>query len=614
MRLHVPHTRPFGGRRSGPTGPGRTASGPARRSRARTRLSTFAVAVLAVAGQAAVIVPPVAAATTNTLTLHVQSARAEPRAFGGAGVEEGAPIGAYTFIINEDNTGTTTQRTPADGCSPASAGYPDSCNWASIAGLAGSAPIAVYNGSNPGEFGFAQGDQTLLNGTTGLNLPDGRYLISVLADGYKIDGAHFTVPLTTPGLVTVEMQPTPLPTATIRAQIFADTTEANGQLDPGEVGLPGFAGQLADYLGQVTTDVFGNQLCTEYETDGNGQVILTAPDYEPTAVPGTGGVCYSDADGLLTIPNMGTNRYALSVLPPAGSDWIQTTTLEGNHDWDAWVMEGATGFDTEFVVAGEPIPTPIFGYVPGPSSTYWDDPDHSFTPGGTGTIKGVVDAMDIYVPQTGGLSLPTIGVLGRQDRPPDRQAVDHALRPWPRRHRRVRRAGQCRRHLPDQQRAGRHLHAHVLGRAPELHPRPHPGHGRTTARSSTWASCRWPAGGPASTATSSTTRTATACVTRASPASRTITLTMRKRENYLMDRGGTTVTTDQSGYYSIVNGVPDDAVAGDRGLRRPATTRRASPTRPTTSPSRPPSRAPASTSACCRSSASLAGRLGRPRL
>ena len=28
-----------------------------------------------------------------------------------------------------------------------------------------------------------------------MSLPDGRYLISVLADGYKIDGAHFTVPL-----------------------------------------------------------------------------------------------------------------------------------------------------------------------------------------------------------------------------------------------------------------------------------------------------------------------------------------------------------------------------------------------------------------------------------
>ena len=30
-------------------------------------------------------------------------------------------------------------------------------------------------------------------------------------------------------------------------------------------------------------------------------------------------------------------------------------------------MEGATGLDTEFMVAGEPFPAIIFGYVPGPS-------------------------------------------------------------------------------------------------------------------------------------------------------------------------------------------------------------------------------------------------------
>ncbi len=48
---------------------------------------------------------------------------------------------------------------------------------------------------------------------------------------------------------------------------------------------------------------------------------------------------------------------------PTGTDWAQTTTLEGNHDWDAWVMEGATGLDTEFVVAGEPFPATFFGFV-----------------------------------------------------------------------------------------------------------------------------------------------------------------------------------------------------------------------------------------------------------
>ena len=101
-------------------------------------------------------------------------------------------------------------------------------------------------------------------------------------------------------------------------------------------------------------------------------------------------------EGKLKIPNLGPNRYALSVTPPDGSGWVQTTTLEGNLDWDAWVMEGATGLDTEFVVAGEPFPAIIFGYVPGPSLNV-------IPSGGTGSIKGVVEGVKVYVPTTGGV-------------------------------------------------------------------------------------------------------------------------------------------------------------------------------------------------------------------
>ena len=56
------------------------------------------------------------AAQTNSLTLSVISARTEPRAFGGVGVVKGDPISEYKYIINIDNTGTTIQRSPADGC------------------------------------------------------------------------------------------------------------------------------------------------------------------------------------------------------------------------------------------------------------------------------------------------------------------------------------------------------------------------------------------------------------------------------------------------------------------------------------------------------------------
>ena len=395
------------------------------------------------AAQAPVTAPSALANPTSTITLAVTSARTEPRAFAGAGVTEGTPVTAYKWMINKDNTGTTEQRSanPGSGCSSTDAGYPDSCHWTSISGLRSSAPVA------------AQGDETTLNGTTGISgLAPGRYLISVLADGYKLDGTPFTIPLESPGLVSVPLQPVPLPTATIKAQVFADVTGTNGQYDPGEDGLPGFAGFITDYIGQVTTDVFGNPLCTKYQfTDLNsngvqdpGEEIVLDADFAPI-VTHLGGTCLSGdinmdgvvnaADvalytdpaldpGVLTIPNLGPNRYALSAVPPTGSSWVQTTTLEGNHDWDAWVMEGSTGFDTEFVVGGEPFPAEIFGYVPGPSAAFWDSPAHKFAAGGTGTITGVVDATKVYVPTTGGACLPgTIwgGLCGAKiDKPIDK--------------------------------------------------------------------------------------------------------------------------------------------------------------------------------------------------
>ncbi|MFL7869628.1 MAG: hypothetical protein AB8I58_12415, partial [Anaerolineales bacterium] len=141
-------------------------------------------------------------AATNTMNLRVESAT------------DSTVITTFNYIINIDNTGTTEQRNPAQGCSPADANYPDSCHWVSVAGRANNSPI------------LTQGDQRDFAG--GLNLPDGRYLISVLADGYKIDGAHFTVPLPdgSPNVV-VKMQPYDLPDATIQAEVFEDLAPTN---------------------------------------------------------------------------------------------------------------------------------------------------------------------------------------------------------------------------------------------------------------------------------------------------------------------------------------------------------------------------------------------------
>ena len=340
-------------------------------------------------------------AAPNTLTLNVISARTEPRAFGGAGVVQGDPITNFKYIINIDNTGTTTQRpdpntgAPPTACTPADPGYPASCEWVSIAGAASNSPI------------YTQGDQSDFP----LDLPDGRYLISVIADGYRLDGAHFTVPMNGP--VTVSLQPFPLPDATIRAFVFEDISPTNGAPDvPAENGLAGFVGHIADYIGEVTTDVYGNPLCTRYVGEDPDTFVIPAQYLDADQLPVVdqmGGQCVSDATGMLAIPHLGPNRYALSAVKPDGTNWIQTTTLEGNHDWDAWVMEGSTGYDTEFVVAGEPFPAIIFGFV------------NETTPnlGGSGTITGVVDAFKAYVPAKGGVISGEPQIGSRIDKPID---------------------------------------------------------------------------------------------------------------------------------------------------------------------------------------------------
>ena len=323
-------------------------------------------------------------AAPNTLTLSVISARTEPRAFGGAGVTQGDPISNFKYIINIDNTGTTEQRSPApgSGCAATDPGYPANCYWASIMEVPAPSPV------------YTQGEQSDFP----LDIPDdGRYLISVIADGYKIDGAYFSV---TNGVISasplvVELQPNPLPDSTLRAQVFSDTIPTDGTQGPDEPGLAGFVGHITDVLGEVQTDVYGNPLCTVYQGEDpvTHEIPLASLDGDMlpiVAVPG--GNCVSDADGLLTMPHLGSNRYALSVTPPDGQTWIQTTTLEGNHDFDAWIMEGSTGYDTEFVVAGEPVPQPIFGFVP---------PTNNLG-GGGGSITGVVVGIKSYTPPKGG--------------------------------------------------------------------------------------------------------------------------------------------------------------------------------------------------------------------
>lgn len=361
---------------------------------ARRRVSAVvSVLAMTIGMLVAVPMPSAQAAPTSGLSVTVLSARTEPRAFGGQGVTKGAAITAFKYMINIDATGTTDQRSPApgSGCAATDPGYPASCQWPSIAEPSGWAPI------------YTQGDQSDFPLT---GIPDGRYLISVIADGYKIDGAHFCVDTAAPaepgcatplaGPLTIELQPNPLPDGTLRALVFEDNAPTNMGWDTGEALKAGFVGHIVDTLGEVQTDVYGNPLCTRYQGEDPNTFAIPLASLDatmaPIPIPGSGGQCVSDGNGMLAIPHLGSNRYAVSVTPPNGQTWIQTTTLEGNHDYDAWVMEGDTGYSTIFAKGGEPTPDPIFGFVK-PTNTL---------SAGTGHLQGVVVGVKTYTPPKGG--------------------------------------------------------------------------------------------------------------------------------------------------------------------------------------------------------------------
>ncbi len=360
---------------------------------------------------------PAVVATTNSIRLAVVSQRSSPVDQGGSGVLAGDPITEYEFIINDDNSGDPLQPMYPD-CSPwmdethttVNPNYPESCSWVSVGGQPSYAPIVT------------QGDQDRLNLTTPLTITPtvtstGKYLISVLADGFKVGGAWFNLPIEEPGLITVSLQPHLLPAATISVRVFNDVSITNGAPDqPPEEYVPGgaipsmagFEAHVADWGGETTTDLYGNPLCAQYQP-GNGPNGYEWVDGAPVYIEGTGGRCVSDDYGNIHIPNLGPNRWAVSVVPPDGEGWIQTSTLEGNLDWDTWIQEGATGYDTEFVTAGEPFPFTIFGFVKSTAYTGTVDVPITGTPGSGGTIQGTIVKAEVFTPYQGGL--PYLGHL-----------------------------------------------------------------------------------------------------------------------------------------------------------------------------------------------------------
>ena len=386
------------------------------RSRLLRRTASVVASLLVVASPSsgiaatAAAAAPAPAATPTKLFLQVQSARTVAAL---PAVQKGDKVDTYQWLIAAENTpdhpelGVGNAKDSVNNCLPSRASMPgavvvntnpdwaDTCQWPSIRYTPGN--VAVV----------AQGDASQLNGTTALpDLPPGRYLISVTANGYKIDGAHFTVPASGGDVTaTVTMQPYPLPLSTIRIRVFNDAAPVDGTYEFGaETGLQGFKATLRDVLAQVSTDYYGNPLCTKYVHDVRGQTVFVDGKPEVDVDADNNGVCVSDVAGDIVIPNLGPNRYATSVTAPAG--WYQTTTLEGGHDWDVWQQEGSTGYDTERTIGGEPVPYVDFGFVRAktlPASA------------ATAHITGTVEQLLSYVGGRGGLDNPAMGWAGAKD-------------------------------------------------------------------------------------------------------------------------------------------------------------------------------------------------------
>ena len=417
----------------------------------RTSRSRRTLAPLAVAAMIAALVPalglatsaPAQAATFSVLKVQPVNARTSGTAMKDAPIASGV---GYKWLITSDDVGNPDQ--PISECQAGAPGYPESCHLPSVRPTDGAVPIV------------AQGTAVDLSATTALDgLAPGRYLISVLADGYALGGKHFTMPLasgsdgvSSDGVLSVPVQPGPIPLGTLRVRVFHDQAPVDATYETGGVEdsrgcvtnsagqvtdssgpncLAGFTAHLSDVFNEVTTDWYGNPLCTTYKHSApsaghpNGEVLFyTAPPLDPAdpkvGMPiidtiGTG--CRSDANGDIVIPNLGSNRYGVLVNRPSNkSTWVQTTTLEGAHDHDVWVQANDTGLDTEMVVGGEPVPYVQFGFIQQQPTVA--------TAGGTAHVTGQILAGLTYVGGNGGIAIPGgTGTAGGKEGPP----ID---RPW----------------------------------------------------------------------------------------------------------------------------------------------------------------------------------------
>ena len=201
-----------------------------------------------------------------------------------------------------------------------------------------------------------------------------RYIVSVLPKSdYSMSGGTISGSGTELNVAVYSYR---LPPAQISVFVFQDNKGISGIYDiPAEAGLAGFAVQVYDVLGQVTTDVFGNNLGTTYLTDVNGDYLFDADGNPIVDVQGNG--IYTDATGNALIKNLAPGVYSVTATPTDGQPWIQTLSL-GTPKLPVWVKAGEPPYFNQAGLLNKHV---YVGFIL---------PFNNLAPGGTGTITGRV--------------------------------------------------------------------------------------------------------------------------------------------------------------------------------------------------------------------------------
>jgi hypothetical protein len=226
--------------------------------------------------------------------------------------------------------------------------------------------------------------------------PTKHYYISVLPGdamdpGHAMGGSQIAPGQTS---VTVIVDPQSQPPAKVSAFVYEDDHPLNGEhdagggidsLSPNEPGLGGFnitiidlVGMSGDSAGQLTYDEFGQPLSnalagTIDPVTGNDACPVTANPRtgfdgveSPTGITGVIPVCPKyEADGTTLSPmagqaivaNMPPGRYGIIATPGAdriarGEEWLQTNTLDGGKDHEAFIKVNEPAYFQEFGPAG----------------------------------------------------------------------------------------------------------------------------------------------------------------------------------------------------------------------------------------------------------------------